>query len=53
MEARGFGAGGARTWARPSRLARSDVLLILGGVLLAVAATTAGVLAGTWRLLLH
>jgi energy-coupling factor transport system permease protein len=52
MEARGFGAGVERTWARPSRLARADVLLIMGGVLLAAAATAAGLLAGTWRLLL-
>jgi energy-coupling factor transport system permease protein len=52
MEARGFGAGGPRTWARQSRLAWPDVLLIVGGVLLGSAATTAGVLAGTWRLVL-
>jgi energy-coupling factor transport system permease protein len=52
MEARGFGAGGARTWARPSRLAWPDVVLISGGVLLGIAATAAGVLAGTWRLVL-
>jgi len=56
MEARGFGAGerqGAdRTWARPSRLRASDALVVAGGVLLAATATAAGVLAGTWQLLL-
>lgn len=56
MEARGFGAGerqGAdRTWARPSRLRRGDALVVAGGVLLAATATAAGVLAGTWQLLL-
>jgi energy-coupling factor transport system permease protein len=52
MEARGFGTGGPRTWARPSRLRRRDVLLLLGGVLLGAVATATGVLAGTWRLVL-
>jgi len=56
MEARGFGAGerrGAdRTWARPSRLRASDVLVVAGGALLAATATAAGVAAGTWQLLL-
>ncbi|MGQ7350929.1 energy-coupling factor transporter transmembrane component T family protein [Quadrisphaera oryzae] len=54
MEARGFGAGPAerRTWARPSRMGGADWLVVAGGVLLAALATTAGVLAGTWRLLL-
>ena len=48
MEARGFGAGGERTWARPSRLARTDWLVVLGGVLLPVVATVAGVVAAGW-----
>ncbi|MDQ1289790.1 MAG: energy-coupling factor transport system permease protein [Actinomycetota bacterium] len=55
MEARGFGAGGPaarRTWARPSRLDAGDVVLLCGGVLLGAAATAAGVLAGTWELVL-
>lgn len=52
MEARGFGAGGTRTWARPSRLGRGDVALLVGGLLLGAVATGAGVLAGTWRLIL-
>jgi energy-coupling factor transport system permease protein len=52
MEARGFGAGGPRTWARPSRLRRGDVLLLVGGVALGGVATAVGVLSGAWRLLL-
>lgn len=55
MEARGFGAGGPaarRTWARPSRLGRGDVALLLGGVLLGATATAAGVLTGAWDLVL-
>lgn len=52
MESRGFGTEGPRTWARPSRLRFSDGVVILGGVLVAVAATAAGVAAGTWRLVL-
>lgn len=51
MEARGFG-GERRTWARPSRLRRSDAVVVLGALLLAAASTAAGVAAGTWRLLL-
>jgi energy-coupling factor transport system permease protein len=51
MESRGFGAG-PRTWARPSRLDAGDVLLVLGALLVTAAAVTAGVLAGTWHLLL-
>jgi energy-coupling factor transport system permease protein len=52
MEARGFGAGGPRTWARPSRLGRGDVLLLAGGIAIGAVATTVGVLSGAWRLLL-
>ena len=52
MEARGFGVATRRTWARPSRLSPSDAVVVLGGVGVAAAATAAGVLAGTWRLLL-
>ncbi len=53
MEARGFGAGRGRTWARPSILARSDVAVLAGGLALALVATAAGILAGTWHLALH
>ena len=52
MEARGFGAGTHRTWARPSRVAATDVAVVLGGVAVAVVATAAGVAAGTWKLVL-
>lgn len=55
MEARGFGAGGRnapRTWARPSRLDRGDVAMLAGGVLLGAVATAAGVLTGSWDLVL-
>ena len=51
MEARGFG-GSTRTWARPSRMRPADWAVVAAGVLLGVAATAAGVAAGTWRLLL-
>lgn len=52
MEARGFGVSEHRTWARTSRFTASDAAVVLGGVVLAVAATAAGVAAGTWNLLL-
>ncbi|WP_336922220.1 energy-coupling factor transporter transmembrane component T family protein [Aquipuribacter sp. SD81] len=52
MEARGFGAVRERTWARRSRFTARDWAVVLGGVALAVLATTVGVLAGTWRLAL-
>jgi len=50
MEARGFGVERRRTWARPSRFRRSDAVVALGGVVIAVAATAAGLAAGTWQL---
>ncbi|MFP5346971.1 MAG: energy-coupling factor transporter transmembrane component T family protein [Actinomycetes bacterium] len=52
MEARGFGVSSHRTWARPSRFGAGDWLVVLGGLVLCAAATTAGVLAGTWHLTL-
>jgi energy-coupling factor transport system permease protein len=52
MEARGFGASPRRTWARTSRFTASDAVVVLGGVVVAALATTAGVLAGSWQLLL-
>jgi len=51
MEARGFGVSSHRTWARPSRLGPRDVVVIGYGLLVAGAATAAGVRAGTWHLL--
>jgi energy-coupling factor transport system permease protein len=52
MESRGFGVSPRRTWARPSRLTRRDALVAAGGLALAATATAAGVLAGTWHLVL-
>ncbi len=52
MEARGFGVRPERTWARPSLLDRGDLAMMAGGVLLAVAATGAGLAAGTWSFVL-
>jgi len=52
MEARGFGAGTRRTWARPSRLHGRDAVVVGYGLLVAAAATAAGVAAGTWQLVL-
>lgn len=52
MEARGFGAPGERTWARQSRFAGAEWALIAVGAAIAVAATAAAVLTGTWNLIL-
>jgi energy-coupling factor transport system permease protein len=52
MESRGFGAVRHRTWARPSRFSAVDAVVVPAGVGIAVAATAAGLAAGTWRLLL-
>ena len=52
MEARGFGVGKRRTWARPSRFGPRDWAVTAGGVVIAVAATAAGLAAGTWHLVL-
>ena len=49
MEARGFGAGRERSWARESRLHVRDALLVLGAAVLTAVAITAGVRAGTWN----
>ncbi len=51
MEARGFGVSARRTWARPSRLRARDAVVLGYGLLVAGAATAAGVRAGTWHLL--
>jgi energy-coupling factor transport system permease protein len=52
MEARGFGVTSRRTWARPSRLHRRDAVVVGYGLFVAGAATAAGLLAGTWHLVL-
>lgn len=49
MEARGFGSGRERTWARESRLHWRDGVLVLGALALTAAAIVAGVRAGTWN----
>jgi energy-coupling factor transport system permease protein len=53
MEAKGFGSGIPRTWARESRLGGGDVLLIAGGAFIAAAAVVAAVLTGSWSFVLH
>jgi energy-coupling factor transport system permease protein len=52
MEARGFGVDRHRTWARPSHFRGSDLVIVLGGLLIAVLATAAGVATGYWNLVL-
>jgi energy-coupling factor transport system permease protein len=49
MEARGFGAPIARTWARESRLHWPDAALIALSVLVAVVAVTTSVVTGHWN----
>ena len=51
MEARGFGASTRRTWARESRFGWPEVLLIAIGFVVAAAAVSAAILAGTWTFL--
>jgi energy-coupling factor transport system permease protein len=48
MEARGFGSGIPRTWARPARFAAWDVAFGLLGLAIGAAGLTAAVLAGSW-----
>ena len=50
MEARGFGAKGQRTWARPSRLRAADGVLIAVAVAIPVIALAVSVWAGTFAL---
>lgn len=52
MEARGFGAPGARTWARPSTFGLAEWVLIAIGCAIAVIAVLAAVLAGSWNFIL-
>ncbi|WP_423923357.1 energy-coupling factor transporter transmembrane component T family protein [Frigoribacterium sp. 2-23] len=52
MEAKGFGSDAPRTWARPSTFGARDVTLVALGVVIAAAAVTAAVLAGTWEFVL-
>ena len=50
MEARGFGAKGQRTWARPSCLRAADAVLIAVAVAIPAIALTVSVWAGTFAL---
>ena len=50
MEARGFGAAGARTWARPSRLRATDAALMAVAIAVPAIALTVSVMAGTFAL---
>lgn len=49
MEARGFGAPGPRTWARPSRLHARDAVLVAIAVAVAAASVVVSVATGAWR----
>jgi len=48
MEARGFGGSGPRTWARPSTFGDREVVLVVVGGLIAVAAVAVAVATGQW-----
>ena len=50
MEARGFGASGARTWARPSRLRAADAALMAVAIAVPAIALALSVWAGTFAL---
>ena len=50
MEARGFGASGARTWARPSRLRAADAALMAVAIAVPTIALALSVWAGTFTL---
>ncbi len=52
MESRGFGAGGERTWARPSRMSWLDVFVVMCGAALTTTATAVGIAVGTWELVI-
>ena len=52
MEARGFGAPTARTWARESRMGRREAVLVALAVGVATASVTASVATGHWNLIL-
>ena len=50
MEARGFGAAGKRTWARPSRLRAADAVLMVVAIAVPAIALAASIWAGTFAL---
>ncbi len=49
MEARGFGAPGARSWARPSPFGTREVVLLVVALVVVATAVTASVLTGWWH----
>jgi energy-coupling factor transport system permease protein len=49
MEARGLGAPGRRTWSRPSRFGRIDLVVLAAGVLVAGGAVAVGLLTHSYR----
>lgn len=49
MEARGFGSGIPRTWARPSRLHARDAVALAAGVVIMAVAIAAAVATGAFR----
>lgn len=51
MEARGFGASNSRSWARKSTFGLPETFLVLIAVVIAAAAITSAVWAGTWNFL--
>lgn len=52
MEARGFGAPGRRTWARPAVFGAREWAVTGAGAFVAAAGVAAAVLAGTWNFIL-
>jgi len=52
MEARGFGAPGERTWARPSVFGAREWALVCVGLLVALLATAVSVATGNWNFVL-
>ncbi len=49
MESRAFGAPGPRTWARPSRLAASDVFLMIAGLAISLTALAVSIAVGAFH----
>jgi energy-coupling factor transport system permease protein len=49
MEARGFGAAGPRSWARPATLGRPDAIVAALGVAIAALAVIVSVATGSWH----
>ena len=49
MEARGFGAPGRRTWARPSVFGGREAALVASGVAIAATSVSVAIATGTWE----